>query len=262
MVANRGNSNDNIHIAVILTDKKRNILWVNEDFTKITGYSLREVKGKKPSILQGKNTEQEVINEIKNALNEQIPIKTEITNYRKNGEEYLCKLVIYPIYNEHQEHTHYVAFELDGDIIPDDSDISIMQIQPRYRKSSLSNIKALDIYSRLILLFENEKIYLNPELKLKELANMLGTNTRYLSQVVNRETGENVIYFINRYRIQEAKKKILDSELSHLTTYGIAQLCGFRNKSTFYKVFREFEGLTPKAYIRNLKGMQLDIITN
>ncbi len=252
MVINRGHSGEDLLLAVILTDKDRKIQWTNDDFTQITGYHLKEVKGKKPSILQGQNTEPDVVQEIRRALSNILPIKTEITNYRKNGQEYLCKLVIYPLFNENEEHTHYLAFEIDGDKIKEDSDISIMQLQPRYRSSSLSNVKALDIYVRLNLLFEREKIYLDPTLKLKNLTNRLGTNTRYLSQVVNRETGNNVLYFINKYRIEEAKKKIQDPNLKHLTTYGIAQLCGFRNKSTFYKVFKEFEGLTPKDYLREL----------
>ncbi|MFN7118762.1 MAG: PAS domain S-box protein, partial [Saprospiraceae bacterium] len=49
------------HIAVIVTDPERRILWVNEDFTYITGYSLSEVLGKKPSILQGPKSEREVV---------------------------------------------------------------------------------------------------------------------------------------------------------------------------------------------------------
>ncbi len=253
MVANKGNLKDKINIAVIVTDKDRNIQWVNEDFTAITGYSLGDVKGRKPSILQGANTEPQVVQDIKDALNNLIPIKTEITNYRKDGEEYICKLVIYPIFDEKGVHTNYIAFEIDGDKIADDSDITLLQLEPRYHSSSLSNVKALDIFVKLNALFENEQIYLQPDLKLKNLADMLGTNTRYLSQVVNKRTGKNILYFINKFRIETAKKKIINPEFSHLTTYGIAQLCGFRNKSTFYKVFKEFEGVTPKDFIKNLR---------
>lgn len=257
MVNNKGNFKDKIHIAVILTDKQRNIQWVNSDFTEITGYELREVRGKKPSVLQGVNTEPHIVEDIKKSLNELIPIKTEITNYRRNGEEYLCKLVIYPIFDEGGEHTNYIAFEIDGDKIPDDSEISLLQLQPRYQSSSLSSVKALDIFVKLNKLFDEEKTYLRSDLKLKNLAEMLNTNTRYLSQVVNDKTGDNVLHFINKYRIEIAKKKIVDKEYAHLTTYGIAQLCGFRNKSTFYKVFKEFEGMTPKDYIKELRKQNL-----
>lgn len=253
MIANKESLHNRINIAVIITDKDRNIQWVNNDFTAITGYTLKDVRGKKPSILQGVNTEPHVVEEIRNSLNNLIPVKTDITNYRKDGEEYTCKLVIYPIFDEGGAHTNYIAFEIDGDRIPDDSNISLLQLQPRYQSSSLSNLKSIDIYVRLNALFENDKVYLHSDLKLKDLADMLGTNTRYLSQVVNNKTGNNILHFINKYRVEVAKKKIIDPENSHLTTYGIAQLCGFRNKSTFYKVFKEFEGVTPKEYIRELE---------
>lgn len=252
MVGDKKNYKDRINIAVIVTDKNRSIQWVNDDFTQITGYTLQDVLGKKPSVLQGKNTEPHVVEEIRNSLNELIPIKTDITNYRKNGEEYTCKLVIYPIFDEGGNHTNYIAFEVDGDRIPDDSDISLLQLKPRYGTSSLTDIKALDIFIKLNALFESEKVYLQPDLKLKDLANKLGTNTRYLSQVVNDKTGENMLNFINKYRIESAKKKIVDPSYSHLTTFAISQMCGFRNKSTFYKVFKEFEGMTPKRFLKEL----------
>ncbi len=254
MVANKEKLGGDILIAVILTDKDRRIQWVNSDFTRITGYSISEVYGKKPSILQGVNTEPEVVESIKHALNNELPIKTEITNYRKDGEEYLCKLVIYPVFDEKEELTNFIAFEIDGDAIKDDSEISLLQLRPKYFSSSLTDAKALDIFVKLNALFEQEKSFLDPDLKLKDLADKLNTNTRYLSQVVNKETGHNILHFINSFRIEEAKKKIGQQEYAHLTTFGVAQLCGFKNKSTFYKVFKEFMGVTPKIFIKENNG--------
>ena len=54
------------NIAVIVTDAQKNILWVNDDFTEITGYSFQEVQGKKPgSLLQGPHTEVEAVKRIR-----------------------------------------------------------------------------------------------------------------------------------------------------------------------------------------------------
>jgi PAS domain S-box-containing protein len=253
MIGDKENSTDRINIAVIVTDKDRKIQWVNEDFTQITGYTLQDVLGKKPSILHGKNTEPYIVEEIRSSLNQLIPIKTDITNYRKDGEEYTCKLVIYPIFDDRGNHTNYIAFEINGDRITDDSNISLLQLEPRYCTSSLTDTKGLDIFIKLNSLFENEKIYLKADLKLKDLANKLGTNTRYLSQVVNDRTGKNMLNFINKYRVEAAKKKIRDPRYNHLTTFAISQMCGFRNKSTFYKVFKEFEGMTPKHFVKSLE---------
>ncbi len=238
------------HIAVILTDANRKIIWVNEDFTQITGYALNEVLGKKPSLLQGKESEAEAISRIREGLEHLVVIKDEITNYRKNGERYLCKLVIHPILDADHSLTHFIAFEVDGDAVKDDSILPLLSSEEKYKSSSLRGVEEIKLYYRLRDLLRTKHSYLDPDLSLKYIADELATNTKYLSQVVNRQSGHNFQYFINTYRIEEVKQKIMDEDFQHLTLYGIARQCGFKNKSTFYKVFKEITGYTPKAFIK------------
>lgn len=236
-------------IAVILTDSERRIQWVNDDFTNITGYTFQEVLGRKPNILQGKNTKMSSIERIKKGLAGKVPFKAEILNYRKDGEEYLCRLVIHPIFNISDELTNFIAFEVDGNQT-DDRNISLMQVRRRYHNSGLDNLKEIELFAKLTILFERQRIYLDSNLKLGDIAKKLNTNSKYLSQVVNNQTNNNLIHYVNLYRIEEAKRKIINDEYQHLTTYGIAQTCGFKNKSTFYKVFKEITNMTPKDYIK------------
>lgn len=237
------------NIAVILTDKSKHILWVNEDFCKITGYSLSEVIGKKPSILQGPNSEADAILRIRKNLNNCIPLKDQITNYRKNGEEYLCKLVIYPIFDSHRELTNFIAFEVDGNQVKDEEEIPLMQLKEKYSSSSLKGMEEVKLFFRLKELLSSEKLFVNPNLTLRMAADRLGTNTKYLSQVVNHHADQNFQQFINAYRVEEAKEKIRSDDYHNLTLYGIARLCGFKNKSTFYKVFKEMTGFTPREFL-------------
>lgn len=236
-------------IAVILTDANRKILWVNEDFTTITGYTLTEVIGKKPSLLQGPASEPAAIQRIRKRLKNYLPLKDQITNYRKNGEKYLCKLVIYPVFNDAQELTNFIAFEVDGDVVIDEEEIPLLQIKAKYSSSSLKGVEEVKLYFRLKKILEEEKLYLVPNLSLKIVADKLTTNTKYLSQVVNHHAGCNFQNFVNKYRVEEAKKKIVTEDYHQLTLYGIARQCGFKNKSTFYKVFKEMTGQTPKEYL-------------
>lgn len=240
-------------VAVILTDSERRIQWVNDDFTNITGYTFEDVIGQKPSILQGRNTTKSSIEHIRKGLESLTPFKADIVNYRKDGEEYLCRLIIHPIFNIDDELTNFIAFEVDGDKT-DDRQISLMQIRRRYHNSGLDNLKEIELFAKLTILFERQKIYLNPNLKLGDIAKKLKTNSKYLSQVVNNQTNNNLIHYVNLYRIEEAKRKIISDEYLHLTTYGVAQTCGFKNKSTFYKVFKEITNMTPKDYIRLVKS--------
>jgi PAS domain S-box-containing protein len=241
-------------IAVIVTDPNRKILWVNDGFTAITGYTLSEVLGKKPSILQGPGTEQEVIQRIRKGLESQAVFKEVITNYRKNGESYPCKLVIHPIFNEARQLTNYIAFEVDGDQVSNEEELPMLQVSEKYSTSSLKGVEEMQLFFRLKSLMEAEQKYLNPNLTLKSVSDQLSTNTKYLSQVVNHHAGTNFQRFVNSFRIEAVKQKIADEQYRNLTLFGIALQCGFKNKSTFYKVFKEETGITPREYLKNHNG--------
>lgn len=239
------------NIAVILTDPQQRIIWVNDDFTAITGYSLGEAIGRIPGrMLQGPKTDPEVIERIRKAIQQRVSFRDQLTNYRKNGEPYLCKLVIHPVFDRNQELTNFIAFEVDGNLVADEFNIPLMNLNEKYRSSSLRSIDEIKLYDQLKQLLEADKLYLNPELSLKTVADLLNTNTKYLSQVVNHQAGINFQQFVNLYRVKEAKHKIVKDSFSNLTLYGIALQCGFKNKSTFYKVFKEVTGYTPKDFVR------------
>lgn len=239
------------NIAVILTDPHQRIIWVNEDFTTITGYSLGEAIGRIPGkILQGPESNQEAIERIRKSIQQRVPLREQLVNYRKNGEPYVCKLVIHPIFDRNQELTNFIAFEVDGSLVEDEVEIPLMNLSDKYRSSSLRSIDEVKLYDLLKRLMETNRLYLDPELTLKKVADLLNTNTKYLSQVVNHQAGVNFQQYINLYRVEEAKSKIVKDSLSNLTLYGIALQCGFKNKSTFYKVFKETTGYTPKDFVR------------
>ena len=240
------------NIAVILTDPNQKIIWVNEDFTSITGYSLGEAIGRIPGkILQGPKTEPAVVARIRKALQLKVPLKEQLVNYRKNGEEYVCKLVIHPVFNRNNDLINFIAFEVEGDGDLDDETIPLLNLSEKYRSSSLRGIDEIKLYNQLKKLMEVDKLYLSADLTLKTLADLLDTNTKYLSQVVNHQAGLNFQQFVNYYRVDEAKRKIITDSLSNLTLYGIALQCGFKNKSTFYKVFKELTGFTPKDFVKS-----------
>lgn len=237
------------YVAVILTNATRQILWVNKDFEYITGYELHEVMGMSPGqVLQGPDTEPEVVDRIRQGLASEEPFKETITNYRKNGEAYSCRLVIHPIFDKSNTLVNFLAFEVDYGKTPDVADISVMNIDHRYRTSSLRGMSEIRLFERIRNVVQQERLYLDPDLTLRKLSIRLDTNTKYLSQVINHHGNVNFLSFINNYRIEEVKTRIEEGDFFQHTFYGIAQRCGFKNKSTFYKVFRDATGLTPKAY--------------
>ncbi len=100
--------------AVIITDKDGKIMWVNDGFTRITEYTLAEVKGKKPgTFLQGANTRPEDVKKIREGLNSKRPFKHEIYNYSKSGRGYWLSLSITPIFDKDGVIEQFIAIESD-----------------------------------------------------------------------------------------------------------------------------------------------------
>lgn len=87
------------------------ILYVNEAFTQMTGYSLQEVLGKSPRLLQGPKTDIKTINQIRAALIAKQPVQVELINYHKNGSELWVEMSITPVVDVQGEYSHFVAIQ-------------------------------------------------------------------------------------------------------------------------------------------------------
>ncbi len=100
--------------AVVITDVDRRIVWVNEGFERITGYTKTEVLGQSPGrLLQCANTDKKVAAAMKAALDAGEPFNGEIVNRSKSGQEYWIELEIQPRYNEQNEPIGFMAIESD-----------------------------------------------------------------------------------------------------------------------------------------------------
>lgn len=97
--------------AIIITDATENIEWVNQGFFRMTGYSLEEVSGRNPNILQGTNTAVDDVHRIRHSLDKLEPFSSVILNYRKTGEAYYCKVDIFPLYNMDKRLVNFLAIE-------------------------------------------------------------------------------------------------------------------------------------------------------
>lgn len=99
---------------VIITDTFGRIEWVNEAFSKISGYLLDEVKGRKPKdFLQGADSEDEPRAILKSALGKKEDVEVTIVNYSKDGKLYYNNLEIISVFNERGEHTNFIALQKD-----------------------------------------------------------------------------------------------------------------------------------------------------
>lgn len=107
------NANDAILIAE-LNNGSESIVYVNEAFSKLTGYSLEEVRGESADFLNGPESDRREVEQIRQAMLGQQSVRTELINYTKNGEPFWAEANVVPIRNDKGTATHVVAILRDS----------------------------------------------------------------------------------------------------------------------------------------------------
>lgn len=106
------------------------------------------------------------------------------------------------------------------------------------------------------------KKYKDKNYSAKQLAADLGTNTRYISAVVNVRFHMNYTSFINKFRIEEAMSLLTDKRYQDLNMEDISDMVGFSNRQSFYASFYKFNGITPRDYkLQKLEAANEENIT-
>lgn len=118
--------------------------------------------------------------------------------------------------------------------------------QKKYEKSILHNLDLELVRARLGELMTRNKLFLDENLKLQDLADELMISTHQLSRLLNEHYGKSFNDFVNSYRVEEAKKLLLSEP--DLPILHIAFQSGFSTKATFNAQFSKFAGLTPSSY--------------
>lgn len=114
---------------------------------------------------------------------------------------------------------------------------------------NLVNPELMDtLMNRIIDCIGNRKMYKEKSYSAKRLAIDIGTNTRYVSAVLNVRFGMNYTTYVNRYRVSEAMQLLKDEKNKDLTMEDISSIVGFANRQSFYAAFYRFEGVTPRQY--------------
>ena len=122
----------------------------------------------------------------------------------------------------------------------------------KYEGSTLTSEKADTFARQLLQSMESTKPYLRSDLTLHDLSECSAIPVNHLSQIVNERFGQNFFDFINRYRIEEVKRRLADPVHRNYTLIAIALDSGFNSKSVFNTAFRKQTGMTPSAYRTSL----------
>jgi AraC-like DNA-binding protein len=106
-----------------------------------------------------------------------------------------------------------------------------------------------ELLRRIREAMQTEKLYLNPELSLYQLARTINTPAKLVSATINRGTQQTFQAFVNSYRVKEVISRLEAGQQKQLTLLAIAFDCGFNSKATFNRVFREQTGSAPGNFV-------------
>ena len=105
-----------------------------------------------------------------------------------------------------------------------------------------------ELKEKILNILVMQKKYKDKNYSAKRLAEDLGTNTRYVSAVVNVRFHMNYTSFVNKYRIEEAMSILVDKRYQDLRVEEVSDMVGFANRQSFYASFFRQTGVTPREY--------------
>jgi YesN/AraC family two-component response regulator len=105
-----------------------------------------------------------------------------------------------------------------------------------------------EMQEKIMNIIVMQKKYRDKDYSAKRLAEDLGTNTRYISAVVNVRFHMNYTSFVNKYRIDEAMSILVDKRYQDLRMEEVSDMVGFANRQSFYASFYKIMGITPREY--------------
>jgi PAS domain S-box-containing protein len=220
--------------AVIITEAEPidlpgpRILYVNEAFTRMTGYSPEEVLGKTPRILQGPKTDRVQLDKVRAALSRGESVTVEVINYRKDGSEFWAEFSVVPVADKTGFYTHWVSVQRDisdrktaeqalrysearfRSLIENALDIiTILDTDSTIRYASPSVEKVLG-YPAAMLLGKNFFEYIHPD-------DFVNTCYTFTNAIRNPETPLPIEF---RCRDQEGSWRILEAISQRFIDYG------------------------------------------
>jgi AraC-like DNA-binding protein len=115
-------------------------------------------------------------------------------------------------------------------------------------ENSLSDQEKILFIQKLENVMTTQKPFLNPKIRMPELAHSLNIPRHIFSALINEHYQMNFFHFINQYRVEYAKTLLVDKEYQHYTLESIGELSGFNSRSTFNRIFKNVTGKSPKEF--------------
>jgi AraC-like DNA-binding protein len=137
----------------------------------------------------------------------------------------------------------------DSEVLETSNNIEAVKEKPK--RLSAEHVANLSV--QLSSLMESEKLFLDNDLNLPAVAEKLGISIHEASFLINETTKDNFYNYINKYRVEEAKRLLVSAKIEQLNILGIAFASGFNSKTTFNTTFKRIVGISPSQYSKEQK---------
>ncbi len=138
---------------------------------------------------------------------------------------------------------------------PDNKQTTFPETKDNVTESHSFDVKQQQLVTEFARLVETEKLFLQSDLSLQKVAELLGTNRTYLSKAINLELNQSFTTYINRFRIQEAIKVISQHNSPKPHINKLAADVGFSSRTSFLSSFWKHTGMLPSTFITNYKQL-------
>ncbi len=177
-----------------------------------------------------------------------------ISIYQMDSSIILVNIILffYIAYRSYNQRTIYLTNENPE---PSQTGIQVGEKTVAAKETNLNtdNSEKDPRVEELITFMNKEKLFLDPELNVGDLANKLGMHSHQLSKMLNSQLNKNFFEFINDFRVEEFKKLATDPKNKHISILGLAMDAGFNSKATFNRIFKSTTGLTPSDFRESFK---------
>lgn len=190
---------EQVPIAISITDKKAKILYVNDEFTRVTGYQPEDILGKNESVLSDKRTPRTVYYDLWHSIRAKKVWRGTLCNRHKDGHRYIADLTIAPMLNEQGVITHYIGMHRD---ITQAHESEKKVINQKLLIESVINSSPM----AMVVIDDQDKVILD--------------NHNYKALISDLDKGEPAIYFL----------KLLRDEMGDLWTQLQSHEQGFNNR--------------------------------
>ena len=123
-----------------------------------------------------------------------------------------------------------------------------LPVKIKYANSSLNREEMEMIALKLSKILQEQALYLDEYLTLQKVADISKETTQHISQTLSTYLDTNFYDYVNEFRLNLVETKLKDEAFSKFSIIGIAMDCGFKSKSTFYKLFKKKNGITPAEF--------------